>query len=207
MAGAEIAAGDIMAGGERIGPELAGEAEQVAELHGAIALDAGDRRLAGEIALGEALDHRVAEAALIVEHVMRNADRLGDAAGVVDILAGAAGAGAVHGFAMVVELQGDADDVIALALQQRRHHRGVDAARHGRDDACGRRRLGDVERVERNGHQGSRRVRARSVRGFGRSIAVLIDAGQHPAGNSCRVASCDDVIPAGSGIESNHSRY
>jgi len=36
---------------------------------------------------------------------------------------------------MVVELQGDADDVIALALEQRGGHRAVDAAGHGDDDS------------------------------------------------------------------------
>ena len=70
---------------------------------------------------------------------MRDAERLGDAAGVVDVLAGAAGALAVHGGAVVVELQRDADDVVALALQQRRDDRGIDAARHGDDDARRRR--------------------------------------------------------------------
>ncbi len=112
-----------MAGRQRVGPELAGEPEQILELHRAVALDAGDRRLAGEIALGEALDHGVAEAVLVVEDVMGNADLLGDAARVMDVLPGAAGPGAVDGGAMVIELQRHADDVIALALEQRRHDR------------------------------------------------------------------------------------
>ena len=54
---------------------------------------------------------------------MRNADPLGDVAGVVNVLPGAAGALAMGGGAMVVKLQGDADDVIALGLQQRSRHR------------------------------------------------------------------------------------
>ena len=65
------------------------------------------------VAFGEAVDHRFLEAALVVEHVMRNADALGDRAGVVDVLAGAAGALAVGRRAVVVELQRDADDVVA----------------------------------------------------------------------------------------------
>jgi hypothetical protein len=59
---------------------------------------------------------------------MRDAERLADAAGIVDILAGAARAGAVHGGAMIVELQGDAEHVIALALQNAGHDGTVDAA-------------------------------------------------------------------------------
>jgi hypothetical protein len=106
-----------MAGRQHVGAELPGGLEEVAELDRAVALDAGDRRLAGEVALGEAVDHRLAEALLVVEHVMGNADGLRHAAGVVDVLAGAAGALAVHGGAVVVELERDADDVVALALE------------------------------------------------------------------------------------------
>src|SRR3546814_4544740 len=49
----------------------------------------------------------------------------------MDILAGAAGALARNGGAMVVELQRDADDLIALVRQQPGHHRRIDPARHG----------------------------------------------------------------------------
>ena len=65
---------------------------------------------------------------------MRNADALGDIARVMDVLAGAAGALAMARRAMVVKLQGDADDVVTLRLQQRGRGRGVDAAGHGDDD-------------------------------------------------------------------------
>ena len=62
---------------------------------------------------------------------MRSATR----ARVVDVLARAAGALAVGRGAVVVELQRHADDVVALGLEQRGRHRGVDAAGHGDDDA------------------------------------------------------------------------
>ena len=65
---------------------------------------------------------------------MRNADPLGDVARVVDVAAGAAGALAMGGRAMVVKLQRDPDHVIALGLQQGSRHRGVDAAGHGDHD-------------------------------------------------------------------------
>ena len=100
------------------------------------------------IAVGEAVDHRLAEAVLVVEHVMRNADALGDAARIVDVLAGAAGALAVGRRAVVVKLQRDADDVVALGLQQRRRDRGIDAARHGDDDAGVLRPPFEIETVE-----------------------------------------------------------
>ena len=53
----------------------------------------------------------------------------------MNVLAGAAGALAVRRLAMVVELQRDADDVIALLFQQRGDDARIDAAGHGDDDA------------------------------------------------------------------------
>ena len=74
--------------------------------------------------------------------------RARDHAGVVDVLAGAAGALAVGRRAMIVELEGDPDDVVALRLEQRRGHRGIDAARHGDDDPDVLRTALDFETVE-----------------------------------------------------------
>jgi len=93
-----------MAGGQDPGAELARGLQQVAEFDRLIAFEARHRRLAGHVAFREAIDHRFLEAALIIEHVMRNADALGDHAGVVNITAGATGALAVDGGAVVVEL-------------------------------------------------------------------------------------------------------
>ena len=80
---------------------------------------------------------------------MRNAERLGDAARIGDVLAGAAGTGAVDGRAMIVELQRHADDVVALALQEAGDHRRIDAARHRHDDAGFFGPSGKVEAVHR----------------------------------------------------------
>ena len=134
-AAGQRARSDVMAGRQHLGAEIARSLEQVAELDRLVAFDTGHRRLAGHVALGEAVDHRLLEAALIVEHVMRNADALGDRAGVVDIAAGAAGALAVGRRAVVVKLQRDADDIVAGVGQQRGGDRGIDAARHRDDDA------------------------------------------------------------------------
>ena len=138
-----------MAGRQRLGAELARSGEQFAELDRHVAVDAGHRRLARHIALGEAVDHRLLETALIVEDIVRDADRRRDRAGVVDVLPGAAGALAVSCRAVVVELQGNADDVIALGLEQRGRHRGIDAAGHGdHDDARVLRRPLQIEAVQ-----------------------------------------------------------
>ena len=157
-----------MAGGERVRAEIARHVEQVGELDLLVAGHAGNRRLAVGIGLREGVDHLGAEARLVIQHVMGNADPRRRLAGVENILAGAAGAGAVAGLALVVELHGDADDVIALLLEQGRDHGGIDAARHRHDHArCsgapGRSRL--LRWGRRGGHEfGSARRRHRSER-------------------------------------------
>src|SRR3546814_10435865 len=59
----------------------------------------------------------------------------------VDVLPGAAGPLLRQRHAMVVELQGDADNLVALAVQQRRGDRGVHPARHRHNHAGRRGRL------------------------------------------------------------------
>ena len=109
-----------MPGRQDLGAELARGFQKIAKLDRLIALDARHRRLAGDVALGEAVDHRFLEAALVVEHVMRNTDALGHGARVMDIAAGAARTLAMRRRAMVVKLQRDADHVVARVRQQRR---------------------------------------------------------------------------------------
>jgi hypothetical protein len=96
---------------------------------------------------------------------MRNADPVGDRAGVVDVLAGAAGALAVGRSAVVVKLKGHPDHVIALGLEQRRRYRGIDAAGHGDDHAGRLRPAFDVETVA-HGCRGSRHVPNVREKGF-----------------------------------------
>ena len=141
----------IVAGGQRLGAELARGLEQVAELHRAVAGDAGHRRLAAHIGVGEGVHHLGAEAALIVEHVVRDAEPLGDLARVLDVLAGTARPCLADGDAMVIELQSDAHDVVALLLQERGGDRRIDAARHGDDHAGVARRLVDIEGIPGHG--------------------------------------------------------
>ena len=75
------------------------------------------------------------------------AEPVGDLAGIGNILAGAAGAGLARGDALVIELQGDAHDVVALLLQERRRDRQIDAARHRDHHAGVAGRLVDIEGI------------------------------------------------------------
>ncbi|MNE40344.1 hypothetical protein D3C80_1343550 [compost metagenome] len=132
---ADGGAADVVAGGHGLGAQVAGHVQQVAELHRLIAADAGDRRLALQIGIRELVDHGVLEAAFVVEDVVGDADQFGGQTGVVDVLPGAAGALLLERRAVVVELQGDADHVIAGLGQQGGDDGGIHSARHGRDHA------------------------------------------------------------------------
>ena len=68
-----------MPGGQRRGAEIARRFQQVAELDPLIAADARDRRLAAAVAVDEILDDCGAKPALVIEHIMRDAEPLGDA--------------------------------------------------------------------------------------------------------------------------------
>ena len=72
---------------------------------------------------------------------MRKTHLLSHPAGVVDVDPGTASALFCKGRAVIIQLQGHADDVIAFLGQLRRDHGTVDAARHGDDHAGFRRRL------------------------------------------------------------------
>ena len=183
---------NVMAGGEHLRAQFARGAEQVLELDRHVAVDAGHRRLSRHVALGEAVDHRLLEAAFVVEDVVRNADPVGHRAGVVDVLAGAARALAMRRRPVVVKLERDADDVIALGLQKRGRHRRVDAAGHGDDDAGVLRAPFEVETVA---HSGSGFRRTPVFPGIGaKGITIGTDFGQAmwarsrpQPGSSCRV--------------------
>ena len=124
-----------MAGRQQIGAEIVGGGEQIGEFHVLIAGDARNRGFARDIGSGEWLDHLLAKALLVIEHIVGNAEPRGDVARIVNILPRAARAFAVRRFAVIVELHRDADDIVAFGGEQRRRDGRVDAARHRDDDA------------------------------------------------------------------------
>ena len=150
-AGAVRARNNIMPGRENIGAKRLRRIEEIGELDIAVAGDAGNRRLALDIALGEAVDDLFAEPLLVIEHVMRNIQPGRDLARVMNILTGAAGALAMLGGAVIVKLQRHADHVVALLLEQRCDDRGINAARHRDNHPRLGGRLRQIEAVERFG--------------------------------------------------------
>src|SRR5258707_6948931 len=115
--------GDVMAGRQHLRAELARSRQEIAKLDRLVALDAGHGRLACHIAFDATVDDRFPEAALVIQHVMGNADPLRDRARVIDVLPGAAGALAVSRGTVVVELQRHADDIVALGLERSEERR------------------------------------------------------------------------------------
>ena len=109
----------VMPGRQRVGAEVARGGQEIAELDGLVAADARDRGLAAEIGIGEIVDDLGAEAGLVIEHVMGDGEPLRHLPRIVDVLAGAARPGPGPRGAVIVKLQGDADDLIALLDQQR----------------------------------------------------------------------------------------
>ena len=141
-----------MAGRQAVGVEVARGLQQVGELDGLVAAHAGQRRLPTQVAVGEIVDHALAEARFVVEHIVRKTGPFGDPAGIADILAGTAGAGPADGGAMVVELQRDTDDLITLGVQHRGGDRTVDPAGHRHRHPGSRGRPGKAETVGLRSH-------------------------------------------------------
>ena len=75
----------IMPGRQRRSAEIARGGEQVAELDPLVAADARHRGFAAAIGFGEILDHRGAKAALVIEHIVGDAEPPGDRGRVIDI--------------------------------------------------------------------------------------------------------------------------
>jgi len=140
-------AAHIMSGRQRIGAEFARHVEEIGEFDLLVAAHAGNGRKTLRVGIREIRDHAFAEPCLVVEYVMRNGEPLRHAPRIVDILSGAAGALFLRRGAVIVKLQRDADCIITLALQETRDDGGIDAARHGDDNACVARLFGEAKAV------------------------------------------------------------
>ena len=153
--------------------EVARPPQERPELHVAVAVHAGARRLAAEVRGEERLDDAGVELALEVEDVERHAELRGHAAGVLRGVGRAAAL--LHlgvGVGAVVDAHPDADDVVAGIGEERGGDRRIDAPGHRDEHAhpgglrrsgcrAGRRRGRPSRRGRRRGRAGRRRSRRR----------------------------------------------
>ena len=95
---------DIVAGGERVRPELTRRRQQLMEFDLLVAHHTRDRRFSGNVAVGERLHDGRLETLLVIEDVVGDAEPIGDPAGIVDILSRTAGAAPADGLAVVIKL-------------------------------------------------------------------------------------------------------
>src|SRR5689334_16391982 len=142
---------DIMAGRERRRPEPFGRLKEIAELDLLVAGDAGNRRLALKIAVGELTHHRLGEARLVIEYVMGNLKLFGHAARILDVLSGAARPLPADRLSVIVKLKGNAHDIIALLLQESGHDGRIHTSRHSNDHAGPGWASGQVQAVQHSG--------------------------------------------------------
>ena len=133
-----------MAGGNAIGANLLRDYEELIELQMIVAEAAWDRRSSRKILGNERAHHVLLEAFFVIHHVIGNADVLGDASGIVDIVERAAAAGYLLGHALVSgepplvpELHGQADKVMPFGAQHGSDGGGIDSSRHGYGDGLG----------------------------------------------------------------------
>src|SRR5208283_3578064 len=128
----------VVAGGDEIGLELLAVGPELAELQPVVADDARVGRAAGEVFVREVVDDAF-EVRLEVERVERDVEPVGDAPGVAGIERAAA-AFLVRGGVIVVAMHAraheQADDLVALLLEQVGGNGAIDSAAHGQYHAC-----------------------------------------------------------------------
>jgi hypothetical protein len=124
-----------MPGGDEIRAQLVRPVNEPAKLQVLIAHYAGIRRAPGLVFIGKVLNDVLLKIRRLVNEVIRNVERVADGAGVGHGLRAAALVlGAVYAV-LRPELEGDADDLVALRLQQRRRGGGINSSAHAADYA------------------------------------------------------------------------
>ena len=104
------------------------------ELHEVVASNARIRRSAGGVLIDEPLDDVAPKDFFEVEDVVRDAQRRGARASIVEVVDAATALG-VRGSRRRIHFHRDTDDVVTVFDQETGSNRGVDAAAHRRNDA------------------------------------------------------------------------
>src|SRR5207253_7861327 len=80
----------VMTGGDAVSANLPGYNQKLIKLQVIVAETTRDWRASGKILFDERTDDVALKALFVIDHIIRNADRLGDAAGVVNVVERAA---------------------------------------------------------------------------------------------------------------------
>ena len=122
----------IVPGHQNIAAKLLHLLEEVLKLKAAVALNAGIGRAAVQILVDKRLDDFLRKEVLIMDDVVRNADFLSNAAGILRILEGAAGIQQVLAYNIIfIEAHRAANALIAARRHDLSRYAAVNAAAHG----------------------------------------------------------------------------
>ena len=122
----------IVPGRQHLTPERAGARLEQAEFQVPVAVQTGVRRRPALIGRGKARHDLLAERILIVKDIVRHAQRVGHAAGILHIVERTAGVAARHaGILVFIQLHGHAHAVVTRLLHQVRRHARIHTAAHG----------------------------------------------------------------------------
>src|SRR5262245_45198302 len=145
-------ASDIVTRSKRVRTKLAGQREQVAKLDALVTPYARYRRLPRGVGVRKVFDHGATKPVFVIEDVVRNAQHASHVPRIVNVLPRTASALLLGGAALVIQLKRHADDIVALALEQRRNNGRIHAARHRRNDAGRARRLVKSKSIDGTAH-------------------------------------------------------
>ena len=140
-----------MTGGDKVGVQLTRPLPQQVELEVAVAQQAGVRRAPVEVLIGEDVDHAATERLPEVQDVVRDAQVVSHAAGVLKIIDRAAAP--LMPFGVAGKQHGNGNDLIASLNQEGRGYGAVYSTAESGEDALA---TGFARRVLRNEDGGLR---------------------------------------------------
>ena len=149
----------VVARGDALRAQRVRLVPEVAKLDLLVANDARVRRAPRAVFGGEVVDHRFLEIERFVDDIMRDAEGVGDGAGIGDRRGAAAGVFGLRDAILKPDLHRHADDIVALLFEQVSRDGRIDAAAHADDDA----RFGGLHSRQRYGLQRRRPAQERSL--------------------------------------------
>ena len=119
---------DVMARGHAICVKIFGRLQQIFEFHTLIAANTGHGCRPSQVTFGKIADNRFAKFILIVQNIMRKIELFRHAARVVNVAASAACTLFSECCSMVIKLERNANNIIALRRQFGRNNRAINPA-------------------------------------------------------------------------------